>query len=279
MRAFLAVVMGLCASVLLALCLPVAWAQTHLVDRGGYEGLAQRAAADPDLQAATARELAGQVERLGNGVDPDAVTRIAAFYTASSTFPGQFARANGFAHGWLFTDTFASRVDRQGRWVIDVAPMLADPAFSQTLRDYNLTLPSSLPVPLTDNAPTALRPGAWKSFARWGPWVEATLAGLTTTAVLLTLVVAKRRGHALAALGLAAMVVAASGWAAIELAQPRLRHALDDTSGNTRGIAAPMLKTAEDSMHHWLNVTLIIGGSLVVAGVLASLVGGMRRGA
>jgi len=277
MRTFLAAVMWLCTTVLLAATLPVAWAQTHLVDRGGYEALALRAAADPDLQEATARELAGQVERLGNGVDPETVMRVAAVYTASSTFPAQFARANGFAHRWLFTDTVASGVDRQGRWVIDVAPMLSDPAFSQSLREYHLTLPSSIPIPLTDNAPAALRPGALRVAAQWGPWLEAMLAGLTTTAALFTLIAARRRGRALVALGVSAMAVGASGWAAIEFAQPSLRGVLDNTSGNARRIVEAMLDAAQDSMHQWLTIALIVGGGLVIAGALVPLLVGLAR--
>lgn len=265
------VLMWCMATVLLALALPAVWTQQHLVDRTGYAALAERAAADPRLQTAVATELTAQVGRFGAGADSTVVGGIARAYTASPSFPRQFGQANAFAHRWLFTDTVGSGVDSQGRWVIDFAPMLSDAAFAQTLRDYNVTLPSSVPIPLTDAAPASLRPGALSRLALWGPWLSWSLAALAALAALMTLLSARKRGKALGALGVSALLVGATGWAAIELAQPRLAEALDQTSGNVRRIADVMVVTAEDSMHQWLNVALIAGAGLAIVGVIVSL--------
>ena len=54
MRFVATLLMWLVTTVLLALALPAAWVQQHLVDGDGYAALAQKAAADPGLQAATA---------------------------------------------------------------------------------------------------------------------------------------------------------------------------------------------------------------------------------
>ena len=59
-----------------------------------------------------------------------------------------------------------------------------------------------------------------------------------------------------------------TGWAAIEFAQSYLNRALNGTSGVIRTVADAMVGTAQDSMHQWLNVTLIAGGGLVVVGVI-----------
>ena len=276
MRAFAAALLWLLTTILLAAALPAAWIQVNLIDRQGYSALAQRAAGDADLQSATAAELAVQIERLGYDVDPAAVSRIARAYTASSKFPGQFAQANGFAHRWLFTDS-GSGVDPQGRWVLDFASMLDDESFAQTLREYDVTVPASVPIPLTDNAPRFVRPGALQAAGRWGPWVAIGLAALTATGALLTLAVAPKRGKALVALGVSALIVGAAGWAAIEYGQRYLRAALNNTSGNTERIAEVMATTAQDSMHQWLNATLIAGGGLLALGVLVSLLGGLIR--
>lgn len=277
MRVFTAGLLWLITTVLLAAALPVAWAQRTLIDRQGYEALAEQAAGNGDLQAATAGELVTQIERLGLSVDPAAVSRIARVYTASSTFPSQFAQANGYAHRWLFTDTVGSGVDQQGRWVIDLAPMLDDESFAQTLRAYNITVPDSVPIPLTDNAPRLLRPGALRDVGQWGPWLSLGLAGLAAISALLTLAAAPRRGKALIALGVSALIVGAAGWAAIEYGQRSLRAALNNTSGNTEQIAEVMAATAEDSMHQWLNITLATGAGTVVLGVLISLVSSLVR--
>jgi hypothetical protein len=270
-RVLATVLMWLVTTVLLAVAVPALWIQHNLVDGAGYSALAQNAAAEPELQSAMAIELTTQVGILGSGVDTTIVSRIAAAYTASTSFPGQFALANGFAHRWLFTDTIASSVDPQGRWVVDLAPMLSDAAFAQTLRDYGVTVPSAVPIPLTDNAPAVLRPGSLREVGRWAPWVSMGLAVLAAASTLLTIYLARNRGRILVALGISALIVGAVGWAAIEFAQRHVRDTLDQTSGNIRGIADVMVATVEASMHQWLNITLIVGGGLVIIGVIVGL--------
>jgi len=276
LRSTATVFMWLLTTVLLAVALPAVWTQQHLVDRAGYADLAQRAAADPELQSAMATELTAQVGRLG-GADSTVVNGIARAYTASSSFPAQFAQANAFAHRWVFTDTVGSSVDSQGRWVIDFAPMLNDASFAQTLRDYNITVPASVPIPLTDSAPSVLRPGSLHRFALWGPWVSWGLAVCAALAAVLTLLAATRRGRALVALGFSALLVGGAGWAAIELGQPQLRAALDQTSGGVRRIVEVMAAVAQGSMHQWLNVTMIAGAGLVIVGVIVTLLAGLAH--
>ncbi|GAA2784317.1 hypothetical protein [Mycolicibacterium pallens] len=277
MRFAATLLMWLVTTLLLAVALPAAWVQQHLVDEDGYAALAQKAAADPGLQSAMASELTSQVGRLGTSVNTGTVSLVAAAYTASSSFPGQFAQANRFAHRWLFTDRVRSSVDSQGRWVIDLAPMLSDAAFKETLSNYNVTLPSSIPIPLTDNAPSALRPGALRPVATFGPWVSVGAAVVAGLFALLTLFVAGSRGKMLVGLGVSALLVGASGWAAIEFGRRRLNTVLDNSSGDIRRIAEVMVGTAQDSMHQWLNITLVVGGGLVIIGVIVSLLVSLAR--
>lgn len=277
MRFVATMLMWLVTTVLLAAAVPAAWVQQHIVDEDGYAALAQEAAGTPQLQAAMASELTTQVVRLGSSVNTGAVSVVAAGYTGSSAFPGQFAQANRFAHRWLFTDTVRSRVDPQGRWVIDFAPMLSDTAFKQTLTEYNITVPSSVPIPLTDNAPAVLRPGALRPLATWGPWVSVGLAVLAGVCALLTLFVARSRGKTLAALGVSGLLVGAVGWAGIEFGRRYVNEALNNTSGEVRRIADAMVITAESSMHQWLNVALVVGGGLVIIGVIVSLLASLAK--
>lgn len=277
MRFLATLLMWLVTTILVALAVPAAWVQQHLVDADGYAALAQKAAADSGLQAAMASELTTQVARLGTGVNTGTVSLVAATYTASSTFPGQFAQANRFAHRWLFTESVRSSVDPQGRWVIDFAPMLSDASFKETLSEYNITVPTSVPIPLTDNAPSVLRPGALRSAATVGPWASVGLAVLAAVAALLTLFIARSRGKMLVALGVSALLVGGTGWAAIEFGRRHLDQTLDSTSGNIRRIADVMVDTAEVSMHQWLNISLIVGGGLVVIGVIVTLLVGLAK--
>lgn len=279
MRSLAAAVMWLITTVLLAVAIPAMWAQQNLVSRTGYAALAERAAADPTLQSAMAAELTAQVGRLGAGVDTPLVSGIARTYTAGSAFPGQFAQANAYAHRWLFTTTVPADLDEQGRWVIDLAPMLSDAAFAQTLRDYTISVPTAVPIPLTDKAPAMLRPGALSRYGGLAPWASWGLAVLASCAALLTLMAARSRGKALAALGVSGLLVGATGWAALEYGRQYLRRFLDTTSGNVRTVADVMVATARDSMHQWLNVTLIVVGGLVLVGVIVSLLAGLASAA
>lgn len=277
MRFVATALMWLLTTILLAVAIPAAWVQQHLIDGDGYASLAQQAAADPGLQTAMASELTAQITRLGSNVSPAVVNLAAARYTASPAFPAQFAQANRFAHSWLFTDTVRSSVDAQGRWVIDFAPMLADSAFKQTLSENNLTLPSSVPVPLTDNAPAALRPGVLRPAATWGPWVSIALAVLAGLSALFTLFISRSRGKGFVALGISGLLVGAAGWAGIEFGRRSINSALDNTSGDIRRVAEVMVGTAERSLHQWLNVTLIIGGGLVIVGVIVILLASLAK--
>jgi hypothetical protein len=278
-RFLLASLLWLLTTAALAVAIPAAWAQTHLVDADGYAGLAHQAATQPALQDAMAGELTTQLVTLaansGYDVQTDLLRAAASAYTRSSAFPAQFATANRIAHRWLFTDTVAQS-DSSGRWEIDLAPMLADTSFQKTLQDFGIQAPKTLAVPLTENAPDELRPGQLRQVGRWGPWVSVGATVLAGVLALLTLATARARGKALAALGVSALLVGAAGWAGLEIGRRYLNHALDQTSGDIRRIADAMVAHAEGSLHQWLNLTLVIGGGLVIIGIIVALLGGLR---
>lgn len=275
MRSLTIVLMWMVTTILVAAAVPAMWVQQNLVDQSGYAALAQRAAADPALQSAMADELTAEVDGFTSASDTALLRGIAGTYTASSPFPGQFAQANTLAHRWLFTNSVPSELDAQGRWVIDLAPMLSDSAFTQTLRDYGISLPSTVPIPLTDNAPVMLRPGSLSIYGRWAPWISCGLAVLAACSAVLMLLVARSRGRALTALGVSGLLVGATGWAALEYAKRPLDQALDGSSRNLRPVADAMVATATTGLHQWLNVTLITGGGLVIVGVIVSLLSGL----
>ncbi|WP_102145275.1 hypothetical protein [Mycobacterium hubeiense] len=274
MRFVAALLMWVVTTVALAVAVPTAWAQKNIVDMNGYSAFAASAAEDPALQRAMAGELTTQVTRLSDGqVSSDLVRGVAEAYTASPSFPGQFAQANQIVHRWMFTDRIST--DSEGRWVVDLAPMLSDSSFRQTLSNFNVEVPSSLTVPVTVSSD--LRPGQLRPLATWGPWVSVGATILAGVFALLTLAVARSRGKALAALGVSALLVGAAGWAALEVARGYINSALNNTTGDVRAVADAMVNHAEDGLHHWLNLTLAAGGALVALGVVVSMLGGLRR--
>jgi hypothetical protein len=279
LRFVVTVLLWLFSTAALAVAVPTAWAQTHIVDVNGYTAMARNAAGDKALQAAVASELATRATVLinehGHSVDPATVHDAAAGYTAGPNFPTQFADANRMAHNWMFTGAGAQTDN--GQWVVDLSAMLKDSAFAEMLSNYHVQVPDTVRVPVTATTSKILQPGELRPLATWGLWVSIGLAAVTGFFALLTLVVARSRGRALAGLGISALLVGASGWAAIEFGHRRLGDVLNHTTGDIRSIAEVMVGEAESSLHHWLDLTLAAGGVLVTLGVIAAVLGSLRK--
>ena len=277
MRLVAAVLCWLVATVALAVAIPAGWAQRTLVDADGYAALASWAAHDPALQNAMASLLTTKAIEIGRDnryhVDEDAVHDVATAYTASSSFPGQFADVNRIAHQWPFTD--AAKQNGES-WDIDLAPMLSNTSFEQVLSKYRVAVPSRVTVPVTADTTQTLRPGQLRPMATWGWWISVGVTILAGVAALLTVAVAKVRGKAIAALGVSALLCGGLGWAAIEIGRRHIDDGLNDTNGNVRAIADVMVTHGEASLHHWLNLTLMAGGAVVVLGVLITMFGAWR---
>ncbi|MBV8860418.1 MAG: hypothetical protein JO259_00955 [Mycobacterium sp.] len=278
MRFAATVMLWLFTTAALAVAVPMAWAQTHVIDVDGYAAMAHKAAGKPALQAAVAAELTTRAMVLlnehGYHLDSSLVHEVAVGYTAGPDFPPQFADANRLAHSWIFTGVDTQSEGNQ--WVIDLAAMLKDSAFAPILAEYNVRVPETVRVPVTVSTPKILQPGILRPLGTWGPWVSVAAAMLTTIGALLTLAAARSRGRALAGLGVAALLAGADGWAAIEIVRRRINDALNDTAGNIRRIADVMVGEAKSSLHQWLDVTLAVGGALVVLGILVAVLVSLR---
>lgn len=281
MRFVATMFLWLVTTVALAAAIPAMWAQKNIVDANGYAAFAQSAAKDPKLQQAMASELTTQIVSLasneGYNLNPDLVRGVTTAYTQNAGFPGQFAQANRIVHTWMFTEDIRREEGTDDRWLIDVAPMLTDSSLRETLGNLNLDVPQTLMVPITVSDTAGMRPGQLRQLAAGGPWVSVGAAILAGVLALLTLATARSRGKALAALGVSALLAGAAGWAGLEVARRYVNTALDRTEGDIRQVAAAMVSHAEGSLHQWLNLTLAAGGVLVVLGVLASMLGGLRR--
>jgi hypothetical protein len=278
-RFAVAALLWLFTTVGLAVAVPTAWAQTHVIDVNGYTAMARKAASDPALQTAVASELATRamvlIHQRGYRVDSAQVHDVAAGYTAGPDFPPDFADANRLVHSWLFTGADAQYEGDQ--WFIDLAGMLKDSAFAPLLASYNVRVPETVRVPVAVQTSKMLQPGELRPLATWGPWVSIGAAVLTGISALLTLAVARGRGRVLAGLGISALLVGAAGWAAIELARRRINDTLNNTTGDIRRISDAVVGQAVSSLHYWLDLTLAAGGVLVVLGVLTAMLGSLRK--
>ncbi len=281
MRFAVTAVLWLASTVALAVAVPAAWAQLHVVDADGYAALAENAAHDPALQSAMAAELTTRAMALiaahGGGSSPIDGARVhdaASAFTAGPAFPPLFAQANRAAHDWVFYGSSGRRGDR---WVVDLAPMLKDDSLRPVLNSYHVRVPANLTVPITVSVPQPLRPGQLSPLSRWGPWVSIGAVALSGVCAALTLLAARRRGKALTSLGVSALLVGAGGWAAIEIAGRYINHALNRTTGDIRRVAEVMVGHAEAGVHHWLNLTLVTGAGLVALGVVVAVLGSLGR--
>lgn len=273
MRSLAAVSCWLVATIALLVAIPANWAQRNLIDIDGYAAVAKSAAKDPALQDATTSLLTTQAIALADdrGFSPNetVVRGVVTGYVASPSFPAQFADVNRVAHRWLFTDAVQQDGDR---WTIDVAPMLSNLSILETL---GISVPPSVRVPVTSDTAQSLRPGELRPLATWGPWVSIGAAVVTALAALLTLALARRRGKAIVALGVSALLVGGIGWAGIEIGRRYIDDPLNQTTGDVRTIADVMVSNAEDSLHHWLNMTLAAGVVLVVLGAVIATLGAL----
>lgn len=279
MRFAASVLLWLITTLALAVAVPAAWTQLHVVDAGGYAAMAREAASDPALQSAMAGELTTRAMALaaahgggGYPVDSSEVHDAASAFTAGPAFPPLFAQANRAAHGWLFSDQGGEDGDQ---WAIDVAPMLNDDSIRPLLGHDNVTVPAKLTVPLTVSVPQSMRSGRLSRLSTWGPWVSVGAAALCGVCALLTLAAARRRGKALSSLGVSALLVGAARWAGLEVAGRYIDRALNHTTGDIRRVAEVMVGHAEAGLHQWLNVTLLAGAALVGLGVLVAMLGGL----
>jgi hypothetical protein len=279
-----AMLFWLVTTVALAVAVPAAWTQLNVVSENGYAAMAEKAARDPGLRSAAASELTTRVmaliaERAGgrDPVDSSQVHDAAVAFTTSPSFPRLFGEANRAAHGWLFSQPLSGTSSGGDTWVIDLAPMLKDSSFQQIISTYHVKVPATLKVPLTVSAGQPLHQGQLHRLATWGPWVAIGAAAVAGVCGLLTLAAARRRGKALSALGVSALVVGGGGWAAIEVGGRYINDALNRTTGDIRRIADAMVGQAEGSLHLWLNSTLIAGIGLVVLGVLVAVLGSLFK--
>jgi hypothetical protein len=280
-RSALTVVLWLATTAALVVLVPASWLQKNIVDVDGYGALARKAAGDPALQSAMAAELTTRAMQLitqhGGSAETAQVHDVIAKFTASPAFPPLFAEANKAVHTWLFS---GPQSGHDPDWVVDLAPMLNESSVQQVLTSHHVTAPTKLTVPVTVSVPSTSRPlrqGQFSWLATWGPWATIGAAAMCALCGFLLLVAARRRGRALAGIGVSALLVGAAGWAGIEFADGRIITELNRTTGDFRTVGDVMVRYAKSSLHEWLNLTLLAGGTLVVLGVIGAAVFSLRK--
>lgn len=271
MRGIVAVVLGLAAVVVGLVTVPTAWVAQNISSEDGYVALTEPLVSDAELQDAVAAYVGETIvdrASLPDSLQANVTAALAAAVRRAGSDPG-------FGEAWSQTQARSHRAtfgpDGDGDVVLDVAPLAAYLTDEVgTSLPAGLSPPGSLPVVVSEPEPMLLTQVAEAPD-------RALLGGAATVVLALgALMVARRRGTALAWLGAGAVAVAGVLAAARDVVVPEL---IDRSGGTTelgRTLQQLLAERVTDSLGAWLLVVAIGGGVAVVAGLLLRLVSARR---
>jgi hypothetical protein len=263
MRTLLAALAWLVAVVAAVITVPTLWIATHVADEQGYVDFTRPFVDDTELQKALAAQVSDDVGS-ATGL-PDAARAAVAQVVAK--YAAQLADDPGFVDAWEDSQRRTHRLtfdEGADRLTVDVGPVAS---FVVKKASGGLPVPvdvpSTLKVPVYDSPDPAVLERV--SDTQGQSTVGLVVAG---AAALLCLVLARRRGLALAGLGVGALLVAgvlrvATGWAVPEV--------LDRTPARTpfaREMRDLLVDRASDSLNGWLLILALVGLAVTVAGLL-----------
>lgn len=274
MRRLLTVAAWLIFVVAAAVTIPTLWVADHVADEDGYVAFSGPLGTDAELQKAFAAYLSDylvQETGLPEAVQPAVSTALAAATSRTTDEPG-------FDKAWRETQRRSHRMvfgpDRdQDRFAVDLGP-LADFVAKQAAGDLpvELQLPDKIVLPVND----APDPAAIDQ-------VEATpdrgRLGLIVVAVaaIATLVFARRRSTALAALGLGAVLVAGALRLASGYGIPGVLDRAPAPSEFARTLQKLLVDRAADSLAGWLLWVAVGGGVAIAVGLVGRVAGSGQR--
>jgi len=267
MRTVVAAALGLAAAVAALVTVPLTWVAQNVSSEDGYVALTEPLVSDSALQEAVAAYVAETlVDRasLPGSLQPTITAALSAAADKAGSDPGlveAWAQTQAHSHQATFGP------DGDGSIMLDVAPLasyLTDVV--GTSLPVGLSLPGNLPVAVADPGPTLLHQ------VIEAPDRAALGAVATAVLALAALVAARRRGVALAWLGVGALAVAGALTAVRELVVPGLIERAEGTTALGRTLRTLLVERVTDSLGSWLLMVAIGGGVAVVAGLLVRVV-------
>ncbi len=273
MRSFLAAVLCLVAIVSAAIAVPAFWVNSNLVDRDGFSEMVSPLADNSKVQEQIADEITAQVSASAPLIPSALIRPLAEAYTRSDNFKPDFVEAMNQQHDWLFEE--AKPEDEGQVMSLNLTPMVNRVINDQLLSGVQISGP--IEVPLSDSARSGLEAGRYHElgdqigYIAVGSLVVAVIAGLGA------LVVARRRGLVIAAIGFGVIVGGVLTWLLGEFAQRRARDEISGAEGSAREVAELIVDKVVDGMQ---NVGLIAAGAgvvVVVAGIVVSTALERRR--
>jgi hypothetical protein len=264
-RSFLAAVLCLVAIVAAAVAVPAFWVNDRVVDRDGFREIVAPLADNTTVQKYIADEITAQVSSQAPLVPDALIAPLAQTYTRSDNFQQDFADAMVQQHEWLFNE---AKPEDEGRVMsLDLTGMV-----NRVIADVGLggvEIEGPILVPLGDSAQSGLEAGRYHNLGdQIGVLAIASLV-IAVIATLIALIVARRRGLVLLAVGFGIILGGIATWLLGEGVQSR---ALDEVSGaddSAREVADLIVDKVVNDMQ---NVGLIAVGAGVAVGAVGLLI-------
>jgi hypothetical protein len=255
----------LLAIVAAAVAVPAFWVNDRVVDRDGFRETVAPLADNTTVQKYIADEITAQVSSQAPLVPDALIAPLAQTYTKSDNFQQDFADAMIQQHDWLFKEPTP---EDEGRVMsLDLTDMV-----NRVIADVGLggvQIEGPILVPLSDSAQSGLEAGRYHNL---GDQIGVLAIGALVIAVIATLIaliVARRRGLVLLAVGFGVILGGIATWLLGEGVQNR---ALDEVSGaddSAREVADIIVAKVVDDMQ---NVGLIAVGAGVAVGAVGLLI-------
>lgn len=273
MRSFLAAVLCLIAIVGAAIAVPALWVNERVVDGDGFSETVAPLADNSEIQQLIADEITAQVGAAAPLVPSALVAPLAKAYTQSDEFPKDFVEVMNQQHDWLFDE--AKPEDEGQVMSLDLTPMV-----NRVLSDQGLggiTVEGPIEVPLSDSAQSGLEAGRYHHLGEQIGYIAFGSAIAAVIAALGALVIARRRGFVLVAVGFGIIVGGVLTWLLGEWARRRAQDEVSGAEGSSRQVADLMVDKVVDNMQNVALISVGAGVALAAVGLLISVFLERRR--
>ncbi|HEY9315189.1 hypothetical protein [Williamsia sp.] len=273
MRSFLAALFSLVAIVAAAIAVPAFWVNSNLVDRDGFSSMVSPLADNPKVQEHIADEITVQVAASAPLVPEALIRPLADAYTRSDDFELDFTEAMNQQHDWLFKE--ATPEDEGQVMSLDLTPMVNRIVDDGIFSGIEVTGP--IEVPLSDSAAAGLEAGRYHDLGDQIGYIAFGALVIAVVAAIGALVVARRRGLVLAAVGFGVLLGGVLTWLLGDFAERRALDEVSGAEGSAREVAELIIDEVADSMQRIGLIAAVAGVVLAVVGVVVSAMLERRR--
>lgn len=256
-----------------AIAVPAFWLNERVVDRDGFSDTVAPLADNSKVQQLIADEITSQVAAEVPQVPSALVSPLAGAYTKGDQFPEDFVEVMNQQHDWLFNE--AKPEDKGQVMSLDLTPMV-----NRVLADQGLggvTVDGPIEVPLSDSAQSSLEAGRYHQLGEQIGYIAFGSAIAAIVAALGALVIARRRGLVLMAIGFGIVVGGVLTWLLGNWARNRAQDEVSGAEGSPREVADLIVDKVVDNMQNVALIGVGSGVALAAVGLLVSVFLERRR--